>query len=271
MRSAVYDEGLGAEAFRFTGMARPFPAHFHEGYVFGLVERGLRTVSCGGRTLEAGPGTVLVFHPGESHSCRGEGALDYRGLFLPAETLARWTGDARPPRFADNGFAEKALAEAFAALHRRMMARAPEAAREEARLAFLARLLPHRRDAEEAPGRAEVARALAYMADHLAESVRTEDLCRAAGLSRSALLRAFVREKGLTPYRAGGAPHRTGAAPARGGRVSRGSGGPHGLCGPEPLHEVFHPPHGARARAVRGAVPRRGAPWVARRVTASRR
>lgn len=202
MRSAVYDEGLGAEAFRFTGMARPFPAHFHEGYVFGLVERGLRTVSCGGRTLEAGPGTVLVFHPGESHSCRGEGALDYRGLFLPAETLARWTGDARPPRFADNGFAERALAEAFAALHRRMMARAPEAAREEARLAFLARLLPHRRDAEEAPGRAEVARALAYMAGHLAESVRTEDLCRAAGLSRSALLRAFVREKGLTPYRA---------------------------------------------------------------------
>ena len=38
IRTAVYDEGLRMEAYRFEGIAQPFPNHFHEYYVIVLVE-----------------------------------------------------------------------------------------------------------------------------------------------------------------------------------------------------------------------------------------
>ena len=35
---------------------------------------------------------------------------------------------------------------------------------------------------------------------HYAQRIRLDQLCRCAGLSKSTLLRAFVRAKGVTPY-----------------------------------------------------------------------
>ena len=34
-RTVAYDEELRLEAYRFQGLARPFPTHFHEHYVIG--------------------------------------------------------------------------------------------------------------------------------------------------------------------------------------------------------------------------------------------
>ncbi len=45
VRTVVYDEGLGVEAYRFEGIVQPFPNHFHEYYVIGLVEDGARALS----------------------------------------------------------------------------------------------------------------------------------------------------------------------------------------------------------------------------------
>ena len=39
------------------------------------------------------------------------------------------------------------------------------------------------------------------MEQHYAERIDLEQLCRCAGLSKSTLLRAFTRSKGITPYR----------------------------------------------------------------------
>lgn len=98
-RSAVYDDELHLEAYRFEGIVQPFPAHFHEHYVLGLVERG---------------------------------------------------------------------ASPFAA---------PQ------------------------PPRGEIDAACAFMQRHFAERITLDRLCRCAHLSKSTLLRAFTREKGVTPYR----------------------------------------------------------------------
>ena len=86
-RSAVYDDELHLEAYRFEGIVQPFPAHFHEHYVLGLVERG------------------------------------------------------------------------------------------------------------------EIDAVCAFMQRHFAERITLDRLCRCAHLSKSTLLRAFTREKGVTPYR----------------------------------------------------------------------
>lgn len=41
-RTAVYDDELRIEAYRFEGIVQLFPSHFHEYYVIGFVDRVLR-------------------------------------------------------------------------------------------------------------------------------------------------------------------------------------------------------------------------------------
>lgn len=48
---------------------------------------------------------------------------------------------------------------------------------------------------------AEVEAVCAFIQDRYAEHISLDQLCRCAGLSRSTLLRAFTRAKGVTPYR----------------------------------------------------------------------
>ena len=49
--------------------------------------------------------------------------------------------------------------------------------------------------------REEIEKACAFMEEHYAERIYLDQICRRAGLSKSALLRAFTRAKGVTPYR----------------------------------------------------------------------
>ena len=46
-----------------------------------------------------------------------------------------------------------------------------------------------------------MARACVFMRDRFAQPLTLADISRQAGLSKSALVRAFAREKGITPYR----------------------------------------------------------------------
>ena len=49
VKKAVYDPDLHLEAYRFEGVVQPFPSHFHDYYVIGLVERGERNMICQGK------------------------------------------------------------------------------------------------------------------------------------------------------------------------------------------------------------------------------
>ena len=87
-RTARHDPALGLEAYCLRGLDRPFPCHLHGHYVLGVVERGTRTLTCGGRRETIRPGDVLLFNPGDSHGCvQEDGALDYRGLNIPRGTM----------------------------------------------------------------------------------------------------------------------------------------------------------------------------------------
>ena len=41
-KTVVADDELQIEAYRLKGVVQPFPNHFHEHYVFGLIEEGER-------------------------------------------------------------------------------------------------------------------------------------------------------------------------------------------------------------------------------------
>ncbi len=61
-RTVVYDDALRLEAYRFKGIVQPFPSHFHEYYVIGFVEKGVRDLSCRDRGVgEGGNPAVSAF------------------------------------------------------------------------------------------------------------------------------------------------------------------------------------------------------------------
>lgn len=83
------------------------------------------------------------------------------------------------------------------------MSRSREFEKEEAPLLLLSRLFERCAPpfAAPQPPRGEIDAACAFMQRHFAERITLDRLCRCAHLSKSTLLRAFTREKGVTPYR----------------------------------------------------------------------
>lgn len=208
-KTVVYDEQLHIEAYRFQGFIRPFPNHFHNHYVIGLVEAGERVLTCKNREYHIGPGSILLFNPGDSHACAQKcGELDYLGLNLSAPVMEALAGEITGlpglPGFSQNVAADEETACCLRSLHGMLLSRSIEFEKEETLLLLLTRLLsrfgqPFALCIPEC--REEIARACAFMDEHLDQRISLDQLCRHAGLSRSTLLRAFTREKGVTPYR----------------------------------------------------------------------
>jgi AraC-like DNA-binding protein len=175
--TAVYDAGLRLEAYRFR---RSFPKHFH-----------------------------IIYNPGDLHSCAESGAaLEYWGLHIPKETMLDLTGEVTGrrmlPVFSRNVVSDPEAAWDFRALHEQIMLGSREFEREERLLLLISRLLRLCGQPVGDPasaGREAVERACAFMEGHYGERITLERLREEAGLSKSALLRAFAREKGVTPYR----------------------------------------------------------------------
>ncbi len=203
--TAVYDAGLRLEAYRFR---RSFPKHFHAYYVLGYVEDGQGGLVCKDVEYVLKKGDIVICNPGDSHSCAKSGAaLDYWGLHIPRETMlelaGELTGRRTLPVFSRNVLSDPEAAWEFRTLHRQIMDGSPEFDREERLLLLLSRLLQLCGQPFEAPASAgvdAVERACAFMEGHYEERITLDRLREAAGLSKSALLRAFAREKGVTPY-----------------------------------------------------------------------
>lgn len=208
MRKAFYDSALRLEACRFQGILQPFPPHFHEYYVIGLMEEGERRLICGNKETAARRGDILLFCPGETHSCTQAGTepLDYRAMHIPVPAMGQFAKECRiniPPAFSRTVVSDGRLADSFRFLHRGIMA-GHGAGNREGLLRFLSALWEKYGMPPPAPApeyREEVEAVCAFLEAHFAEHITLAEICRRAGLSKSTLLRAFTKNKGITPYR----------------------------------------------------------------------
>lgn len=209
-RTAVYDEQLQLEAFHFEGIVQPFPNHFHEHYVIGFVEQGQRTLVCNTQEYLLRPGSIVLFNPGDSHGCTqtGGGTFAYCGFNISKQTMqeraAELTGEQMLPGFSQNVLTDDELLCCLRFLHRMVLRRADPLEREERFLLLLSLLFQRCGQSfslctPECPQEVDAARA--FIRQHFAEHITLDDICRCAGLSKSTLLRAFARTKGITPYR----------------------------------------------------------------------
>ena len=210
IRTVVYDESLRIEAYRFEGIVQPFPSHFHEHYVIGFVEKGERVLSCRDREYVIEEGSILLFNPGDSHACvqSDEGTLDYRGFNISKEIMLdlaeEVTGKRELPGFSANVVHDEEAAWHLRPLHEMVMKGTGEFGKEETMLFLVSYLIQNYGQPSccRIPEcRREIEKACEYMTSHFTERIYLDQICRHTGLSKSTLLRAFTKEKGVTPYR----------------------------------------------------------------------
>ncbi|MDE6364908.1 MAG: AraC family transcriptional regulator [Lachnospiraceae bacterium] len=210
VRTVVYDESLRIEAYRFEGIVQPFPNHFHEHYVIGFVENGERCLSCRNIDYTIGQGNVVLFHPGENHACvqSDDGALDYRGFNISKEIMLdlaeEVTGKRELPGFSENVICDEEIICCLRPLHEMVMNGNSGFGKEENLLFLLTSLIQNYGQPFEScipECGQEIERACMFMEQHFTEHIYLDQICRQAGLSKSTLLRAFTKSKGITPYR----------------------------------------------------------------------
>ena len=208
-RIVVYDNELRLEAYRFENILQPFPNHFHEYYVIGYMESGERNLSCKNKEYTLHAGNVIIFNPGDNHACvqSDEGTLDYRGINISKETMldlaGEITGKRELPGFSKNVLNDEDVICCLRPLHDKIMKKIHDFEKEE-QLLFLISLLIKRYSQpfeECVPAcRKELEKACRFMEEHFARHISLDMICRHAGLSKSALLKVFKKEKGVTPY-----------------------------------------------------------------------
>lgn len=210
IRTVVYDEELRLEAYRFEGIAKSFPNHFHEHYVIGFVEKGQRTLSCRNKEYSIECGNVVLFNPGDNHTCvqSDDGTFDYRGFNISKSIMLdlaeEVTGRRELPGFSKNVLYDDEVTCYLRLLHEMVMSGTSDFGKEENLLFLISVLIqkygqPFENCVSECPQ--EIERASEFMQQHFSERIYLDQICRYSGLSKSTLLRAFTKSKGITPYR----------------------------------------------------------------------
>lgn len=209
-RTICFDEDLRLEAYRFDGIVQPFPNHFHDYYVIGFIESGTRLLSCKNKEYTISRGNILLFNPQDNHGCvqSDNEAFDYRGINISKELMLSLTeeitGNKILPEFSENVIRNEELGHCLRSLHKMIMAGSKEFEKEELLLLLLSMLIekyaqPFNQSLPECC--AEISNACAFMERNYANHISLKDLCACSNLSKSTLLRAFTKEKGVTPYR----------------------------------------------------------------------
>lgn len=208
-RTAVYDDELRIEAYRFEGIVQPFPNHFHEYYVIGFIEDGHCVLSCRNQEYALKKGNILLFNPGDNHACvqSDDGTLDYRGFNITKEVMLdlaeEVTGRRELPGFSKTVIFDEEVTCYLHPLHELVMKGSCEFGKEEYLLLLISLLIQRYGQPFEScipECREEIEKACDFMEQHFADRIYLDQICRYAGLSKSTLLRAFTKSKGVTPY-----------------------------------------------------------------------
>ncbi|WP_455542960.1 helix-turn-helix domain-containing protein [Intestinibacter sp.] len=210
VRTIVYDETLKLEAYRFEGIVQPFPNHFHEYYVIGFVENGERQLSCKGKEYTISNGSIILFNPNDNHACsqHDDGTLDYRGLNISKATMLNLieeiTGKHKLFGFSKSVIVDEEVCCYLKSLHEMIMNGETDFEKKEQLLLMMSTLFqkyeqPFDEGIPEC--RQEIEKACKFMDDNFSDRIYLDQICKYSGLSKSTLLRAFTREKGVTPYR----------------------------------------------------------------------
>lgn len=210
-RKAVFDEELKIEAYQFQGIAQTFPNHFHEHYVIGYVENGERFLSCKNKDHIIKKSSILLFNPGDNHECTqtGSGTFDYRGFNISQSVMLDFAVKLKRrrelPVFSVNVVYNDEITSCLRSLHEAVLKNDTSYSEKQEMLMFLISALIHNYEVPYESCvpecRWEIEKACEFIHRHFNERISLDCICRYVGLSKSTLLREFIKAKGITPYR----------------------------------------------------------------------
>ncbi len=209
-RPAVLGE---PELLHATFVTHRFPRHTHDGYGFGVIERGALGFRYRGEEVVAPAGAINLVIPDEPHTgqAAGDAGWTYRMFYVRADVMA-WASRelvgpaAGLPFFRPGVVVDPSLAARLVALHRELeQGGSPRLMLESDLLALLAALI--RRHASQRPGELPtlhaprpLERVREYIHTHFAGDIRLERIASLAGLSPWHVSRGFTRAFGVPPH-----------------------------------------------------------------------
>jgi len=209
-KKAVYDDKLKIEAYRFERNQQNFPNHFHEHYVIGFVEKGKRSLLCKNKEHSIEKGNIIIFNPGDNHTCsqNGSGTFDYCGINISQDIMLdlseEVTGKRKLPGFSENVIYNNEIIYYFRPLHKMIMKGTLDFEKEENLFFLISALIQNYGQPFKScmpKCRYEIEKACNFIKQHYNEKICLKQICQYVGLSKSTLLRAFTKSKGITPYR----------------------------------------------------------------------
>lgn len=210
IRTVCFDSELMVEAYQFEGIMQRFPNHFHDDYVIGFVEKGQRLLSCKNRHYQINPGDLVVFNPGDNHTCEqaDNETLDYRCINITPEimreTVFEITGKEYLPNYLQNVLVQSELAICLRDLHQMLLNEEKDFRKEEKFMFLIDSSLEQSTDGNSLVTVTESNAALKivceYLEENYANNITLQDLVGLIGLNKYSLIRSFTREKGITPY-----------------------------------------------------------------------
>ena len=188
-----------------------YAAHAHETFSIGIIAAGHCTYLNGKARERAGAGSVVMMNPGDVHSCNPihDEPWSYRMLYIDVPWLAgiqQDLGISRNDHFQPFSTTMTMRPELYAGLQRVYDVLAdPQAEhlqKHSAALTFMTAVQQALSPTRALPryGHRGLVRAAEFIRDNYTRSIVLDEICSAAGLSASYLIRAFKDEYGMTPH-----------------------------------------------------------------------
>src|SRR3989344_1395251 len=188
-----------------------YTRHAHEHFSIGAITAGRSTYVHEQSNFEVCAGTVVLMNPGDVHACNPIDDQPWSYLMLYVDTP--WLTDLQHQlgfgndlafrRFAATHTADRALFVGLQALHQVLVdAQQDVLGKHSAAVEFFTevqlRLNPAEQPLHEPNFKLE--RAADFIREHCTQMLKLEDICEAAQLSPSYLIRAFKQHYGMTPH-----------------------------------------------------------------------
>lgn len=188
-----------------------YAKHAHETFSIGIITSGRTTYVNRTWRERIGPGTVVLMNPGDVHACNpiGDAPWSYRMVYVDRAWLGglqrEWgfsaNEDLRPFAAAMSTF--PALYAGLTRFYDILTGDDPEPLRRQcAAVTFFEQVQQSLDPAPIADREAnrKLARAAEFISDNCVQALKLEDICGAANISPSYLIRSFKKHYGMTPH-----------------------------------------------------------------------
>lgn len=208
-KNICYDNDLKLEAYSLSGTVQPFPNHIHDYYVAGIVEKGGRLLYCRNKEYLLWRGDALLLSPYDNHGCKQKSneAFVYKAINIPKDVMNRYVREfdlgCENFCFSENVVSNSEIYNCINLLHNLVMLGGEKFEKEETLLIFISMLFKQYGSKNDNLSRygEEIEKACRLMQAEYERHIALDELCEITMLSKSTLLRAFTKLKGITPYR----------------------------------------------------------------------